>query len=714
MALAIFIAFSFHRRRLLQTLGAISLCLIFPATADVISVTDVSQVGFVTDPDKDGIANQKANNQPTPFSFTSKANIAVAKYSGNVVPVGDGWLTVDIHVVVKNIGDVAINDLELLSKLVEQLPTGAQFRIKRIRSNSDDHPINPDFDGDQDPQLLVPGGKLTVGQSFDLFYELTFLPTTVESPLKIAAAGSAKGPHNKTVDDSFDSKLPKDNEDGPTLIAFNDPSCDIDGRVFHDLNQDGRAGNEESINEFPICVALYDSTGEMVDNALADKGEFSLTANKAGLYEIEIGQVKGSQCHIGTLPDTWRYLSSEVKRVQVGSGKQCLSTAKAPPAFPLLEGSEVNVVAYLENGLRGSEHFDGIQHLSEQAVANVTVTAYCKNQRCAEDTTLRDGRVAFILPSNMLNPSKDMRFQVSGPDGLIALPIRTTDPLVDRLKVLEDGVEIRPSAAKTTIFQPLVKANVLIDEQTVEGVCRKRLLAPHTYTANGPGSVEFSVQQTSGGSGWRYHIHRDENCDGVLQAGDSEIKQAISMDIAASSPEPSQVCVLVAAIAPACTSSDITAKSKLVATYAYLNTDVTHETAVNEHWLAQRSVELDADVKISKTVWNATHDREGHKAAPCEVLEYRVTYVNQGEGPARNLVIRDRVGEWSLLHQAPYCGKGVNCTPKIDSGEIGKFATVSWVINDVVEPGDTGYVVYRTHVDSNKVCEYEEDNLTPK
>ena len=195
------------------------------------SVTDDSTNGLIPDPENNGPGD---NNIPTPVSFSENPVLGVAKQAGSTTNNGDGTYTVPYTVVVSNMGDVPLQNVQILENLFGDAAStynGATEIAIATPPAITSGPLtatNPAFNGNSDKNLLGANQTLLVGESATVTFAIKITPGNKLGPYNNIAVGQSTSPSGKPVpDNSTDGPNPdpdNDNNPGnnstPTISSF--------------------------------------------------------------------------------------------------------------------------------------------------------------------------------------------------------------------------------------------------------------------------------------------------------------------------------------------------------------------------------------------------------------------------------------------------------------------------------------------------------------
>ncbi|MEM7610965.1 MAG: OmpA family protein [Pseudomonadota bacterium] len=189
-----------------------------------------------SDPDPDGNGDPSDDALPTPVAFDEEPAIAVAKSATVATPNFDNTFTSTMTVIVRNAGDVVLNDVQLLEPLATNFAPATVTAVDNLIATGDVTGARPAFDGVGEVRLLADGQSLAVGGSatltFDVTFDLSSGTQCVATPLGNSVAGEAASPAGTVVSDVSQSG------------ANPDP------------DSDGDAGNNSEVTDVTIVAGI--------------------------------------------------------------------------------------------------------------------------------------------------------------------------------------------------------------------------------------------------------------------------------------------------------------------------------------------------------------------------------------------------------------------------------------------------------------------------
>ncbi len=189
-------------------------------------VGDISDNGTAPDPNNNGNPSEPGENDPTPITFDNPV-IGVAKSVAAVTNNGNGSYTVVYSLLVKNLGNVALSNVQVSDNLLATF-AGAQV-ITVVSVTSPTFTTNPGYTGTGNNNLLASGQSLAVGGSGTILITVTVTPDPeFMGPFYNQATATGTSPGGVTTTDKSDNGVDPDpnhngnpgepGEDDPTPI----------------------------------------------------------------------------------------------------------------------------------------------------------------------------------------------------------------------------------------------------------------------------------------------------------------------------------------------------------------------------------------------------------------------------------------------------------------------------------------------------------------
>ncbi|AIY42887.1 Chitinase [Collimonas arenae] len=171
----------------------------------------------------------------------------------------------------------------------------------------------------------------------------------------------------------------------------------------------------------------------------------------------------------------------------------------------------------------------------------------------------------------------------------------------------------------------------------------------HTFTAGTGGSVSFQIASsiaTPTISGWSEVIFADPTCSGSLQPGAAKLYPP---SVATTVTAGQAVCIIVQEFVPASAQQGNSNDAKVQANFTFANANPALSAS---YTLDDVTTVSDNALDLKKEVRNVTQSGAfgiNNQAKSGEVLEYSITYTNNGTGPISNLLINDATPQFTTF-----------------------------------------------------------------
>ncbi|MFH7026141.1 MAG: hypothetical protein ACHBN1_12225 [Heteroscytonema crispum UTEX LB 1556] len=162
-------------------------------------VTDQSTNGTNVDPDGDG--DPTNNSVPTPVTFTSIPRLGVAKAAGTVTANNDGSFTIPYTVAVRNVGNIRLNNLQVIENLSQTFNGVTAFSVEANSLSGTGVTVNPNFNGTSNTNLLAGTDSLAVGANATITFNVRVTPGSQIGPYNNTAVGNATAANGAAVSD---------------------------------------------------------------------------------------------------------------------------------------------------------------------------------------------------------------------------------------------------------------------------------------------------------------------------------------------------------------------------------------------------------------------------------------------------------------------------------------------------------------------------------
>jgi uncharacterized repeat protein (TIGR01451 family) len=173
-----------------------------------ISNNDASTNPPNPDPNGDGNPSGTGEDQPTPVTLPAVVNtprLGVAKSVGTITPNSDGSFNVPYTVTVRNVGNVALNNLQLTENLGQTFNGVTSFNYVSNSLRGTGATVNPSFSGTgtgNNTNLLSGTDTLPVGETATVQFNVRVVPGTNNGPYNNSVLGTAIASGNTQVQDT--------------------------------------------------------------------------------------------------------------------------------------------------------------------------------------------------------------------------------------------------------------------------------------------------------------------------------------------------------------------------------------------------------------------------------------------------------------------------------------------------------------------------------
>lgn len=223
-------------------------------------------------------------------------------------------------------------------------------------------------------------------------------------------------------------------------------------------------------------------------------------------------------------------------------------------------------------------------------------------------------------------------------------------------------------------------------------------LYPHTFKAGADGEVSFTASHTlSVTNGWGSALYNDQNCNGLLDAGEAstEIDGAV-MNIAGSE----KICLINKVFAPATVIPQENHLLTITAEFTYPD-GFTPATPLTVSDLTVATQSGGSSLKLVKSVENTTQgtaeSTTTNNGKSGDRLKYRIRYTNIGTAALSNVLVNDEIPAFT-----EYVFDSVRCETTASSMSCNASVagtSVTWNIAGQLLGGESGQVSYEVQID---------------
>lgn len=645
-------------------------------------VEDWSQNGQSSDPNGDGMPTER---EPTPISYYAHARPAIYTRAEDAQWQGGNVYHATVAIELAHFSD---SNAHMQAWLDLSAFNGVGMSVHSATSVDID--LNPNFDGLNDPNLLVPNQVMSINDVARITLVLRIQPGSNGGPYSFNMQASATTFSESENDISDNEALDEDGDRNANEVGENDPTtirlagrnaCDIRGLLFHDLNHNS-VYDESAVPDGIFCVILADDGGNPVTGAYVENdGRFVLADVNFGQYELALGMDFSGTCHTD-FANEWQVTLPPGGSRDITVDARCADEGLNGLTYGLWDG--YRVVGKVYQDVATPAH-NGVVDADEPGVPNIAVLLLCDGQPCRQAVTNAAGEYEFWL---RYDDASAVTVQLEG------VPTQWT-------LLGAQAMELVPSHSQKVqrVNFGLVPENTFQADSVLVRDCAQAGKHQHTFTAGSAGTVTFYVT----GQAPEHHVHLalDRDCDGEATEAEQDPDMAVQVDRDPDTAAPMQVCTITTVSLQQC-SHLADAEIVVHAEMDYAN--VPQQGDYRARATTQFRDSGEPTVELTKTVANMTQGTNGATANVCDVLEYRIQYRVVGAGDLQQLTIRDVTAQWTTLWQLPACAATEPCSPAITSGGVGEVADLKWTFNEPLPSGKQGEVRYQVRVDGGDRC----------
>lgn len=359
-------------------------------------------------------------------------------------------------------------------------------------------------------------------------------------------------------------------------------------------------------------------------------------------------------------------------------------------------GAVLSGTVFLDNGLTAGTAFDGIQNGEELGIPQATVEVFDNTSTLIDSPELAaDGSWTLTLPDGYADP---VTITVT-PDAGYTLVSETPTALPTSVNPNPRDGTLTFTPAGGTDYSELdfgmLQTARLLEDQSASISAGQVALLRHEYTADAPGTVDFTVTTISEApsGGYSTAVFEDVGCDGTAN---TPITGPLTTDA------DTLICVILRVSASSSIGPNASYIVDLTATTTYGATGISD---IDKNTDRLTSESRTGALKLSKTVRNVTQGgavgvRNG--GAPGDVLEYIIKVTNPTALSATEVKVYDRTPPYTALSESiatPVTLSGMTCNlGEPASNTAGYAGTLRWDCTGSFLPGAVGDISFRVSI----------------
>ncbi|SJM89592.1 hypothetical protein CRENPOLYSF2_1220007 [Crenothrix polyspora] len=476
-------------------------------------------------------------------------------------------------------------------------------------------------------------------------------------------------------------------------------------------------------------MASNETTASITTIAVATDIEFDADANTTGTQRIGVATIGTDVTISETQLPSWLVSGS----CSVTGGSNPTSSAinigatgaVTIPAANVTVGSTTtctyintkqHVLAgtvFKDSGTSGGIANNGLQAGAEVGLAGVGV----KLTNCSGttySTGITDGTGGYSLLTTGV-PAGNVCVEQSNSSGYISTGNNVAGSITPAGYTLVTVDKISFSLAVNTSYSGLnfgdVPANQLLTDGAKTGLAGSTVLYTHRFIAGTGGAVTFSLPGATASPlipGWSEVLYTDSNCNGSLDSGETQtVATAISV------LEGAQICLILKEFIPASAPLGAPHLVPVKALFVYTGA----ASALSASYTRQDLTSVSGTVlDLKKRVRNVTVDDSvgvpnwqiSNAAKSGEILEYQITYTNNGATQINSLTVNDATPAYTTFVSALANSMPLNltgCTKTTPTATtpiscsaadtLGGTGAIEWKFTGSLAPNASGVVTFK-------------------
>ena len=469
-------------------------------------------------------------------------------------------------------------------------------------------------------------------------------------------------------------------------------ACPVSGNVYEDVNHNSRRDTGESGSGLTLYAKLVSTAspgGPASQTVAADPGSgaYSFAAVLAGNYTLIIDSNNTLADIAADLPAGWIGTQPSALARSVSIATAQLSAQD----FGLFQGSRVDGSVFADTGRNGGTANNGVKDGQEKGVAGVSLSVTDDSRSTTYDNTSTAADGSFTLWIPVAAGNNPLRIREKNPSGHISVGgnAGNTAGSYDR-----DDDETRFVHATGSLYNGVSFADVPENSLSTDGQQTAPpgsvVFYPHTFVAGSSGELAFATtgNATPAINGWSQVIYRDDNCNAVLDAGETIVVPTLSVSA------DDSICVLVKAFVPENAPFNARYQISLGASFTYTGATPALSANTTRIDLTTVATASDAGLKLVKSVDRST-------ALPGDTIVYTIGYTNITGDALSNLRIFDATPAYTVFGAAG-CGALpadlIACNLSV-APTVGESGPLEWTLTGTLAPGASGTVSFSVVVE---------------
>jgi uncharacterized repeat protein (TIGR01451 family) len=455
----------------------------------------------------------------------------------------------------------------------------------------------------------------------------------------------------------------------------------LSGFVYGDVNHNLQRDAGDGATGLPLYAKLVTTGGSVALQQVAVNpatGAYQFTSVSAGNYLIVLDDNNTLGDITPTVPAGW--VGTEMpdfRRANVQVAAADLQNLD----FGLFNGGKLVGTVFEDTGSGSGTANDGIRNGSEPGIAGVTLKVMNGAATVTFDVavTAADGSYTLWIPAAAVGST--LKIVETNPGAYLSTgaAVGNTVGTYDRVTDSISFGNVSGGLFSGVNFGD-VPVNRFVANGQQSGAPGTVVFYPHQFNAGSGGSI--SVSAVSAGN-WPVVVYRDANCNGVIDAGESVISAPINLI----ANEP--LCVVNKVTIPSGTALGAQDAATLQATFTYAN--ASPALAATLSIIDSTTVGAGSNgLVLTKTADKAT-------ALPGDIINYTVSYQNNGASPVGTIVISDATPAFTTFVSAAcslplptaISACAATTTPAPNGG-----MSIQWTLTGSLNPASVGQVAF--------------------